>query len=230
MRNRIINLGKALVEELGLDPGVDTLARWMAHYIAEQIDRLENAAGHEKVEAEKHCFDTILKLWQHRSSLPNGKEPFKNFEPIFRALEKLDPESKQTYYFENFILNSSKSGEQSVVTDSVEQCLTIATGIDEAARVWLDYVFKQAVLSATDDKTIEWLNNSADLLDKDTSIIVRFLPESMLSKEEDTEKKREGLVSRIRQLEAFNDFNQELLSMFKQELEGISINDPLLGD
>jgi len=30
IRKRIINLGKVLVEELNLDPGVDTLARWMA--------------------------------------------------------------------------------------------------------------------------------------------------------------------------------------------------------
>ena len=41
IQKRIINLGKALVEEIGLDPGVDTLARWMAHYIAEQMEIAE---------------------------------------------------------------------------------------------------------------------------------------------------------------------------------------------
>ena len=78
MRKRIINLGKALIEELGLDPGVDTLARWMAHYIAEQMTIAENATGDDKIEAEQHCFETILKLWQHRSSLPNGRRPFES--------------------------------------------------------------------------------------------------------------------------------------------------------
>lgn len=43
-----MNLGKALVKELNLDPGVDTTARWMAHYIAEQIERAENSTGAEK--------------------------------------------------------------------------------------------------------------------------------------------------------------------------------------
>jgi hypothetical protein len=34
---KIIDLGKMLVKELGLEPGGDTLARWMAHYLAEKI-------------------------------------------------------------------------------------------------------------------------------------------------------------------------------------------------
>ena len=72
IQERIFNLGKALVEELGLEPGVDTLARWMAHYIAEKITLAKNAHGDEKIKAEQQCFDAILKLWQHRSRLPNG--------------------------------------------------------------------------------------------------------------------------------------------------------------
>ncbi len=67
MKEQVISLGKALVKELELEPGVDTLARWMAHYIAEQIAIAENATDDKKVEAESRCFETILKLWQHRS-------------------------------------------------------------------------------------------------------------------------------------------------------------------
>ena len=32
----VLALGKKLVDELGLDQSVDTLGRWMAHYIAEK--------------------------------------------------------------------------------------------------------------------------------------------------------------------------------------------------
>ena len=35
IQERAISLGKALVQELELEPGVDTLSRWMAHYVAE---------------------------------------------------------------------------------------------------------------------------------------------------------------------------------------------------
>ena len=79
MRKRIINLGKALVGELGLDPGVDTLARWMAHYTAEQMTIAETATDNDKIKAEQHCFETILKLWQHRSTLADGRGPFESF-------------------------------------------------------------------------------------------------------------------------------------------------------
>ena len=34
-------LGRRIVDELGLEKGVDTLARWMAHYIAELIEKVE---------------------------------------------------------------------------------------------------------------------------------------------------------------------------------------------
>ena len=97
-RKRIISLGKQLVEELDLEPGVDTLARWMAHYIAEQMIIAEKSDGDDKAQAEKQCFETILYLWQHRSLLPNKYRPFENFDPIFRVLEKLDPDHKEPYY------------------------------------------------------------------------------------------------------------------------------------
>lgn len=97
IQERIINLGKALVEELGSRIG--TPSRWMAHYIAEQMTIADNAQGDDKIRAEQKCFETILKLWEHRSSLPNGQRPFENFEPIFRVLEQLNPENKQPFYF-----------------------------------------------------------------------------------------------------------------------------------
>ena len=39
----VLELGKILVRELKLDPGVDTLGRWMAHHIAELIRAADEA-------------------------------------------------------------------------------------------------------------------------------------------------------------------------------------------
>jgi hypothetical protein len=36
-QEKVINLGKLFVQELKLEPGVDTFSRWMAHYLAEKI-------------------------------------------------------------------------------------------------------------------------------------------------------------------------------------------------
>lgn len=223
-KEQIINLGKALVKELGLERGVDTLARWMAHYIAEQITIAGNATGKDKVKAEEHCFETILKLWQHRSFYPKEKQPFESFEPIFRALERLDPENKHSYFFNTFE-DKESSEKTNKVLESVQQWLDVASGIDQVARIWLDYVFRQAALCATDEKTLEWLKNSIESQDiNDVSTIIRLLPESILSNgemasEEVKMKKRELINSRINKLEAFSDLNQKLLSIFKKELE-----------
>ena len=233
MRKQIISLGKALVKELELDQSFDTLVKWMAHYVAEQIKIAENDTGDDKSEAEKRCFETILKLWQHRSSLPNGRNPFENFEPIFRTLERLNPDNDKAYYF-----HESKDDNINIKED-VQQWLDMALDIDQVVRIWLNYVIEQAALSAADDNTTEWLKNSVVVADHDSdfSIIIRLLPKDDLegllddritSLEKIRQEKRELISERIKKLEAFNDFNQQLLSIFRQELEEICLDEESL--
>ena len=61
IQKKAINLGKSMVEELGLDPGVDTLARWMAHYVAEQIAIAENATGDAKTIAVDMALNKLIR-------------------------------------------------------------------------------------------------------------------------------------------------------------------------
>ncbi|OXM82526.1 hypothetical protein CF651_30545 [Paenibacillus rigui] len=212
-----MNLGKALVKELNLDPGVDTTARWMAHYIAEQIELAEHSTGAEKKQAEERCFETVLKLWNRRSSFPNGSRPLENFEPIIRTLARLDPENERNFFFEN--RKEKKDG----VPEEVQKWLDLAEGIDEAARVWLKYVLEQAALAATDDSTIEWLENSVALQEDDHfSVIFRDLYSDIDDiwgeGQKQNEMKRKTINSRIKKLEAFAELNQLLLSEYKNEL------------
>ena len=74
-QQRVIDLGKVLVKELGFEPSYDTLSKWLAHYIAELITNLESEEGDKKIQSQQHCFETILTLWQHRSSFANGNRP-----------------------------------------------------------------------------------------------------------------------------------------------------------
>ena len=55
----VLDLGRALVDELGLDPGVDTLGRWMAHHIAELIEEAETAKGEERPAKFAQCADAV---------------------------------------------------------------------------------------------------------------------------------------------------------------------------
>lgn len=213
-----MNLGKALVKELNLDPSVDTTARWMAHYIAEQIEIAEHSSGIQKQEAEERCFETILKLWNHRSAFPRGSRPFENFEPILRTLARLDPENDRHFFFE------SKEDAKDGVPEEVQKWQDMANGIDEAARVWLKYVFEQAALAATDDSTIEWLENSAALQEEDNfSVIFRDLlgddHDIWGEGQPEKDKNRKMIISRIEKLEVFADLNQHLLTEYRAQLE-----------
>ncbi|WP_281884187.1 hypothetical protein [Paenibacillus sp. YYML68] len=213
-----MNLGKALVKELNLDPGVDTTARWMAHYIAEQIELAEHSTGAEKKQEEERCFETILKLWNHRSMFPSGSRPFENFEPILRALTRLDPENDRHFFFEN------RRDAKDCVPEEVQNWLDVANGIDEAARVWLKYVFEQASLAATDDSTLEWLENSVALQDDDHfPVIFRDLYSDINNLwgkgQNENDKKQKIIISRIKKLEAFEELNQFLLSEYREELK-----------
>ncbi|KUO73510.1 MAG: hypothetical protein APF81_14045 [Desulfosporosinus sp. BRH_c37] len=224
-KEQIISLGKALVNELGLDQSTDTLGRWMAHYIAERITAAENATDQEKSKVEKECFEAVLKLWQHRAFLPNGHRPFENFEPILRALERLDPESERTYFFDD-PYKKTRGRKTDEVSQRISEWIDVALGIDQVARIWIDYVFKQAANCAGDKKTKACLQRSVSRKDKDISIIFSLLSDDMLDDEEGLgdnieQKKRELIASRMRKLESFRDFNEKLLSILNLELENM---------
>lgn len=85
----ILSLGNKLVEELKLADSNDTLSRWMAHYLAEQMTRAASAAGEAKAELEKECFDTILKLWANRNNTPERIRPLAGLEAALALLKKI---------------------------------------------------------------------------------------------------------------------------------------------
>jgi len=181
-QKRVINLGKILVEELGKD--TDTLTRWMAHYISEQINVAETATGKNKKDAEKRCFDTILKLWSNRTSLPDGKRPFENFEPIFRTLEALDPKNETTFYWGRFFNKLLKSNDTLNNTDQgVETWIDIACDIDIAARILLEFAFKQTASFALDKKAANWLESAPEFYD-DVSVIINLTSASQGSEDD----------------------------------------------
>jgi chorismate-pyruvate lyase len=89
-----VTLGKRIVQELGLDNSVDTLGRWMAHRVAELIERAEHTQAETDKEAAKNeCTDLILKLWERRYNWPHGQP----LAEIAEFLEKFASESVSPY-------------------------------------------------------------------------------------------------------------------------------------
>lgn len=227
-QKQIINLGKLFVKELNLEPGVDTFARWMAHYIAEKITLAEVSEANIKKEAEKECFDTILKLWQHRQSIPLGKRPLENFEPIFEALSKLNPDNEQPYFYLPHNNRDEKKELSPADLDDkaeVEKWMKIIEGVDKTARIWIEYALSKATAKAKDEKTKSWIEATSKLSDTtDVDIIESLLSNTPIfdveNDEDDFSKKYdiERLKKRISELLKYNELNALLLTEYQNEL------------
>jgi len=87
-----LELGKALIAELNLDPGVDTLGRWMAHHVARLIlDAEARPEGEDRRAKESQAADAIITLWRHRSQYENRANPLFELKPVIQVIRTLDP-------------------------------------------------------------------------------------------------------------------------------------------
>lgn len=213
---KAIRLGNELVKFFELERGGNTLARWMAHYIAEQMMLAETAVGSEKAAAEANCFNTILKLWQHRSSIPTGMRPFENFDAIFRVLERLDPQGSVGFYRELW--------ESQVVPepDSIESIVSLITAVDKAARVLIEQAVSLAACSACDE-TEEAMLGDGDLGDDNMGIILmreltKYTDRKELTPEMIREREIERIRRRIETLDWFEEASKGLRKLFTSEM------------
>lgn len=214
----MLDLGRALVEELELDPGVDTLSRWMAHYITELIEAAGTSKANDRSTKLAECADAILGLWERRHQMPDGKRPFEDLEPILRALESLDPSNDTPRYSHSPRLAADET-EQNVET---RQWLKVADGLDYSARILIWNCLTKAAQTAL-DKSKKWvaLAEAAGLEDGiDLSVLRIVTDEDNLLKASDLDDAaRELLEDRIRRLEAFKGLADVLASELRLQLK-----------
>ena len=214
----ILALGKKIVDELGPDQSVDTLTRWMAHYIAEKMEEAEAATGEARHQKMSECSDLILKLWAHRSELPNGKRPFEDFEPIFRVLKSLDLDDTMPRYFREARLAADLNDEDELVA----QWLNRASELDYTARVLIRYCLAIAAQDAV-DKSRDWVALAKAITEEDDIDIriMRLITDDVddLNTEKPDDPKKRKIEDLLKRLEAFTDFFNELSSHFRQQLE-----------
>ncbi|OCA71937.1 hypothetical protein BBI01_07205 [Chryseobacterium artocarpi] len=227
-QKKIINLGKLFVKELELEPGVDTLSRWMAHYLAEKISYAEESIGMDKDKAEKECFEIILSLWKNRHTLPRGRRPFYNFESIIDTLNQLSPDNEEPYFYTAMQRDeTTEFATEHFDYKSVEDWLNIVKEIDKTARIWIEYSLKRAASKAIDKDIGEWVENSTELDDRaDVTIITTILDNQFLlydENKEDLVKNSEikRLQKRIAELKKYLELNKILLVNYENDLNNI---------
>lgn len=213
-QERLLNLGNKLQKSLEKRNG-DKTCSWMAHYIAEKMASIDSSCDKAKLSAQRECFETILTLWNYQSCLPHDIQPFKDFDPIFRALAHIDPNKTTSSFFRN-------ENEDNQPPKEIEQAIKFIINLDAAARIMISFFLQEAISHATDESTLEWLDAIKGIARSDeANIIVKFLPES---DDEDTtqdknEKRKKELSEHINRLEAFEKLSKEIKSILKAELE-----------
>ena len=212
-----LELGRKLTKELGLEPSVDTLGRWMVHYIAELIQDAEKASTEERSAKMQTCCDAILKLWAHRHTLSNGKRPFEELEPLIRTLASIDPEYERSRYFD-WIRARDDDTEES---DETKSWLKLIDDLDYSARILIRYCLTQAAQTGL-DKSMEWvaLAEAADVDEIAESPLVRliFEEDSLLKVSNPDEKLRQKIEDRIERLEEFAKMAVEVAAELRRAL------------
>jgi hypothetical protein len=136
----VIELGKRIVTQLKL--GDDVLSQWMAHLIAERMNAVEGAEPEARASAQDACAQAIFQLWERRSILPDHLRPLRELGSLIETLESLDINSGRRF---RYFPKSQNQESFDTTGESSNQFLEIATNLDEAARVLIQYFLAASV-------------------------------------------------------------------------------------
>lgn len=214
----ILKLGKTIIREL-CDEDNDRLTlleKWMGYYIAELIDKVEYAKnGKEKKILQKECFDTIIKLWDKRSTLPIESMPLGRIKPAIDILNELE---RQREVWEQMRFVDSNSWESLAVKihdtqlDAIRICTQAAIAEDamEREKVWVDECIE--TLSDEEKEIIEKL----DLFLKEPLSAITFMfDDEKVNSEKSGKSKIEKAFDR---LESITDNQKEAIRKLRKTL------------
>jgi len=217
-QEEILKLGKIIIRELSNenDDKLTLLEKWMGHYIAELIDKVENAKTEKERKAfQKECFETILKLWDKRSTLPIEGMPLKRIKPAIDILNEL---KRQREIWEQIRLVDSISWESLAVKihdtqmDAIRICIhaAIAEGAMDREKVWVDECGES--LSPEEKEIIEKLDH---FLEESSSAITFIFDNEKTNSKEAKKSKIERAFDR---LESIIDNQKEAIQKMKEIL------------
>lgn len=221
---KVLELGRKLVEELGLVDSNDTLGRWMAHHVADLIAKVETATGGDKVAAQTEAFDAILKLWKHRSEFPAGKRPFGELESVIRTVASLDPEDDTPRYYR---MVRPPKGETADNSDQ-EKWLRLAEDLDYVAKVLIGYCLEEAAGAAV-DRSKEWVKLAEGIGETGASeITLRFLSRTADSNKgpDSGAGQRKVLADRIKRMRGFVGAAESVVETLSKRLEELPAVEP----
>lgn len=220
-------LGEKLVAELKLVESTDTLARWMAHYVAELMVRAQHAAPPERDEAQQSCARAILDLWAQARAFPAKRTAFESIDRVIEVIDSLHPDGGPHYRNEIWRALDARVNNGG---SEVERFLTTALVIDDAARNLIHHVLAHASHAAGRDNA-EWLELAKQLDEEDlvTELRIRIVT---AGRDEAQLRNRhiEQLEKRIAQLEYFSAATQTLKASLVESLATAKASNQMRGE
>lgn len=208
-------LGEKLVAELKLIESTDTLARWMAHYVAELMVRAEHAPLPKREEAQQSCACAILDLWEQTRSFPAKRTAFDSIDRVIECIDSLHPDGGPHYRNNLWRALDARANDGDM---EVENLLATALGIDGAARNLIHHILAHASRAAGRDSA-EWLELAQNLDEEDplTELRIRIVRAGR-DEAEIKNHRIEQLEKRIAQLEHFSVAAQALKTSLVESL------------
>jgi hypothetical protein len=193
----VIEVGKRLVT--GLKLGDDVTAQWMAHLVAGKISAAEQASEATRDAAAAACVDIILKLWEHRYTLPPYMRPLRELDPLLRTLNSLGVNEKDEL---RFFSRPPSSEELEGATEDEKKLFEFAISIDHVAKELIRHALSIAAERSV-DLVKPWLEEaSKGNLDVAIELrIVGFAVEGLMKGEKAA--KRQAILDRIDRMESF---------------------------
>lgn len=152
-------MGKRIEEELRINNEIDTLGRWMAHYIAElKLDAETEKDKSKKAKAKKECASFILKLWKHRECMPRHIRPLGKVEKILEGICALQEEPQSW---------------KRVVSD--EKWVKFADRAQLISKNIVSVAVLMAIAETQFSSTKRWLDENSDALSRDETKIIESL-------------------------------------------------------
>jgi hypothetical protein len=214
----IVELGKKIADELGLEQSCDTLGRWMSHHIAELIDLAERGPASERAQRQEQCRAAILEVWEHINSIPPVSRPFGDLEPIVATIRALDP-NESAYFYQS---RAQDVADASKLPDAAKDWLKLSRGLDYTARLLIRMCLDK-VMAETSGKFREWIELAADAGATELPVveIVRMLEGDDEAPKRVNEKRKKELQERLERLQGMKKLSELLENDIQAQLDEI---------
>jgi hypothetical protein len=213
----ILKLGKKLIKELELVYTVNTLARWLAHYLAELMSNIDKCESEEeKNNLQRECCDIILEIWGKRERIPIEK-PTEKLKPIIDVISLL---KKNEHPFIRHRFLDKKNG----LKNSNSSWLSFLGKVKNNS----ERIYRKSLISMISEELLgkdkEWIEEHGSFLSDDEKSVVEYLDSireitiSIHGEEEKEETEKEKVEKLFNELEEQLDEQKEELLVLKKKI------------